>query len=63
MGELMAENIVSILVVLLVIAVIWTILKLVLKITAKIFSCGCLVILILAVLVFAANAADFSTLP
>ena len=42
----MFEQLVSLLILVLVIAVIWIVLKYVLKLTAKIFSCGCLTVLV-----------------
>ncbi len=40
------------LIILLVIGLIWVLIKLFLKLTTKIFSCGCVVILVIAVLIF-----------
>jgi len=46
----MANEILGVLFLILVIAVIWTVLKLAFKLTAKVFSCGCLGIVALAVI-------------
>lgn len=46
----MFEQIIPILGFILIIAVVWTILRLILRLTAKIFSCGCVVILALGLL-------------
>jgi hypothetical protein len=47
----MIEQLIPILLVFLVVGLIWTLLKFVLKLTAKIFSCGCLVIILISIIV------------
>ena len=46
------DQLLPFLIILLAVALIWLLIKLLLKLTAKIFSCGCIVLLIIAVLVF-----------
>lgn len=59
----MPESILSVLLLLLAVAVIWTVFKLVFKITAKFFSCGCAMIVILAILVLTANFIPMPAIP
>jgi hypothetical protein len=47
----MIEQLIPILLVFLVVGLIWTLIKFVLKLTAKIFSCGCLVIILISIIV------------
>jgi hypothetical protein len=47
----MVEQLIPILLVFLVVGLVWTLLKFVLKLTAKIFSCGCLVIILIGIVV------------
>jgi hypothetical protein len=43
----MLDQLVSLLILVLVIALIWIVLKFILKLTAKVFSCGCLAIVVI----------------
>jgi hypothetical protein len=49
----MTDQLIPILVFILVIGLIWTLLKFVLKLTSKVFSCGCLGIVVIGLLLFA----------
>jgi len=46
-------EILSLLITIMVIAMIWVVLKFILKLTVKVFSCGCLVIVAIGLLLFA----------
>lgn len=48
----MIEQLFPFILILLVIGLVWVVIKLILKLTAKIFSCGCVVIILVAVLIF-----------
>ena len=48
----MIEPFLPILLIILVIGLIWILLKFVLKLTVKVFSCGCLVILVIGMVLF-----------
>jgi len=54
----MIDQLVPILIFILVIGLIWTLLKFTLKITVKVFSCGCVVILAIGLLVYALGLVD-----
>ena len=49
----MTDQLIPILVFILVIGLIWTLPKFVLKLTGKVFSCGCLDIVVIGLLLFA----------
>ncbi len=51
----MFDQILPAIVALLVLGLIWGMLKLVLKLTAKIFTCGCLTIVVIGALIFVAS--------
>ena len=59
----LAESFLSIIFILIAVAVVWIVLKLIFKITAKIFSCGCLVILIIGGLIFVGGSLGSALLP
>lgn len=48
----MIEQIFPILLGLLILGLIWTLVKFILKLTSKIFSCGCLIILVIGAFIF-----------
>ena len=48
----MPDGLLSILLIVLVVAILWVVLKFILKLTMKIFSCGCLLILVVGGLLF-----------
>lgn len=48
----MIEQLLPFILILLVIGLVWVVIKLILKLTAKIFSCGCVVIILVALLIF-----------
>jgi len=48
----MIEQIIPLLLVLLILGLIWVLLKFILKLTSKIFSCGCLIILVIGAIIF-----------
>jgi hypothetical protein len=48
----MVEQLLPYVLILLVIGLVWFLINLLLKLTVKIFSCGCLVLLVIAVIVF-----------
>ena len=45
-------ELVNILMIILVIAIIWMVIKLVFKLTTRIFSCGCLLLLVIGAILF-----------
>jgi len=48
----MIDQLFPFLLILLAIGLIWVLIKLILKLTAKVFSCGCVALFIIAALVF-----------
>jgi hypothetical protein len=48
----MIDQLLPIFLIILVIGLIWILLKFVLKLTIKVFSCGCLVILVIGMVLF-----------
>lgn len=46
-------KILTILIIILVVAALWTVLKFALKLTSTVFSCGCLVILVIGAILLA----------
>jgi len=57
----MPEGLLTILLIVLAIAVVWTVVKLIFKLTMRIFSCGCLLILAIGVLLYFTGYLQFST--
>lgn len=57
----MTEQLLPVLVFLLVVGIIWILLKFVLKFTVKIFSCGCVVILAIALILYAFGFIELPT--
>ncbi len=55
----MPDGLFSILLIILVVAIIWMVIKFVFKLTARIFSCGCLLILIIGALLFFTGFLNF----
>ena len=55
----MENEILNIVIIALVIAVIWVVVKQVFKLTAKVFSCGCIAIVVLAAIWFAFSFFNF----
>jgi len=51
----------TILIAILVVAIIWLVIKFVLKLTLRIFSCGCLLILVIGGLLFFTGYLQLST--
>ena len=43
-----------------VVAIIWLVIKFILKLTVKIFSCGCLLILVIGAILFFSGYLNFS---
>jgi hypothetical protein len=48
----MIEQIFPLLLVLLILGLIWVLIKFILQLTSKIFSCGCLIILVIGAIIF-----------
>jgi phosphate starvation-inducible membrane PsiE len=55
----MPDGILTIFLIILAIAIIWMVIKFVLKLTMRIFSCGCLLILVIGGLLFFFGYLDF----
>jgi hypothetical protein len=55
----MFDQLLPIILVIFVVGLIWLLLKLVLKLTAKVFSCGCLVIVVVGLILFALGYIEF----
>ncbi len=55
----MIDQLLPIFLIILVIGLIWILLKFVLKLTIKVFSCGCLVILVIGMVLFVLGFIEF----
>ena len=51
-SEVCMPDLITILIAILVLAVIWLVVKLVFKLTMRIFSCGCLLLLVIGAFLF-----------
>ena len=56
----MPDIITTILVGLLIVAILWVLLKLVFRLTMRIFSCGCVLIVVIAAILFFSGAISIS---